>query len=335
MMPRELQEGGHVMGGRRRFRILVGGVASLALALLACPALGVEEFPTKPITLVIPFGAGGSHDLTARALVSVALQHLSQPLIVQLRPGGGGAIASDQVAKARPDGYTLLFGAPGPNSTLPAVEGRSHGPDSLTPVAKINDSPGVMVTRPDRPYKGLKELVEWARANPGKLNHATTGPWGAGDVPMKQLMKETGIAAQLVPYDGGGPALLAVLGGHVDTSFVLTAQSLPHIRAGKLRPLAVIETRRLVDLPEVPTAREQGINVVYVIWRTVLAPKETPRPIVEKLAGAFKQMTEDKSFQALVKQLGDETGYAGPDDFIKEWRAEFEVHRELGRLFKK
>jgi len=315
------------------FLALAGAVLGLAGAPPAAP--GAEDFPARAVTLVIPFGAGGSHDLTARALSSVAPQHLSQPLLVQLRPGGGGAIASDLVAKARPDGYILLFGAPGPNSTLPAVEGRSHGPDSLAAVAKINDAPGLLVTRPDRPYKTLKELLAWARANPGKLTHGTTGPWGAADVPMKQLMKETGINAQLVPYDGGGPALLAVLGGHVDTSFLLTAQSLPHIRAGKLRPLAVIGTRRLADLPEVPTAREEGVNVVYVIWRTVLAPKETPRPVVEKLAGAFKQMTEDKSFQALVKQLGDETNYVGPDDFAREWRAEFEAHRELGRLFKK
>jgi tripartite-type tricarboxylate transporter receptor subunit TctC len=314
---------------------LAVGAACLALALAPTLAVGAEDFPVKSITLVIPFGAGGSHDLTARALSSVAPQYLGPPLIVQLRPGGGGAIASDQVAKAKADGYTLLFGAPGPNSTLPAVEGRSVGPDGLTAVAKINDSPGVLITRSDRPYKTMKELVEWARANPGKLTHGTTGPWGAADVPMKQLMKDTGISAQLVPHDGGGPALLAVLGGHVDTSFLLTAQSLPHIRSGKLRPLAVIGTRRLADLPEVPTGREQGFNVVYVIWRAVLAPKDTPRPIVEKLAAAFKQMTEDKSFRALVKQLGDEPGYLGPDEFMKEWRAELEAHRELGVLYKK
>ncbi len=323
------------MSGRRISTMVALGAACLAFLLAPHPASGAEDFPVKPITLVIPFGAGGSHDLTARALSSVAPQYLGQPLIVQLRPGGAGAIGSDQVAKAKPDGYTLLFGAPGPNSTLPAVEGRSVGPDGPTAVAKINDSPGLLMTRPDRPYKTLKELVEWAKANPGKLTHATTGPWGASDVPMKQLMKDTGISVQLVPYDGGGPAMLATLGGHVDTSFLLTAQSLPHIRAGKLRPLAVIGTKRHPDLPDVPTAREQGFNVVYTIWRTVLAPKDTPRPIVEKLAGAFKQMTEDKSFQALVKQLGDETGYLGSDDFLKEWRAEFEAHRELGKLYKK
>lgn len=316
------------------------GASALALAALV-PALvfGVsaqaQDFPTKPIALVIPFGPGGSHDLTARVLVSVIPSYLPQPVVIQLRPGGGGAIASDQVAKAKPDGYTLLFGAPGPNSTLPAVEGRSNGPDALVAVAKINESPVVLVTRSDRPYKNLKELVEWAKANPGKLTHASTGPWGASDVPMKQLMKDYGFTAQIVPYDGGGPALLAALGGHVDTTFTLTAQSIPHIKAGKLKPLAVMGKQRHPELPDVATSIEQGFNVTYTLWRAVLAPKGTPDPVIEKLAAAFKQVTEDKSFQALVKKLGDEPGYMGPEEFSKEWRAEFEAHRELGKLYKK
>jgi len=316
-----------------------GAPAMILIALMMLFAPGPlawgQDFPTKPITLVIPFGPGGSHDLTARVVVSVTPSYLPQPVVIQLRPGGGGAIGSDQVAKAPPDGYTLLFGAPGPNSTLPAVEGRSHGPDTLVAVAKINESPVVLVTRSDRPYKNLKELAEWTKANPGKLTHANTGPWGASDVPMKQLMKEYGITGQIVPYDGGGPALLAVLGGHVDTTFTLTAQSIPHIKAGKLKPLAVMGKKRHPELPDVATSIEQGFNVTYTIWRGILAPKGTPGAVIEKLATALKKVTEDKSFQALVKRLGDEPGYLGPEEFSREWRAEFEAHRELGKLYKK
>jgi tripartite-type tricarboxylate transporter receptor subunit TctC len=299
------------------------------------PSFAAEEFPAKPVTLVIPVGAGGSHDLTARAVASVAPQYLGQPLIVELKPGGGGAIGSDIVAKAKPDGYTLLFGGPGWSSTLPAVEGRSHGPDTLMAVAKINHGPVALMVNPNKPWKTLKEMVDWARANPGKLIHATTGPWGAADLPMKQLMKDYNFTAQLVPYDGGGPALLAILGGHVDTSINPLAQTLPHIKAGKLRALAVLDTKRENDLPDVPTAKEQGFDVVYTLWRGVLAPKGTPRPIIEKLAMAFKQMTDDKSFRALVKQLGDDVNYLGTDEFEKVWRAEYESHKELGRFYKK
>lgn len=320
---------------RSWFRAFRGVLAATFLALVATSAWAAEVFPTKPVTLVIPVGAGGSHDLTARAVVAVIAQYLGQPMLVELRPGGGGAIGSNQVASAKPDGYTLLFGGPGWSSALPAIEGRSVGPDRLVAVARVNYSPVILLARPEAPFKTLKEMVEWAKAHPGELVHGTTGPWGASDLPMKQMMRDYNFQAKLVPYDGGGPALLALLGGHVQTTFGLTAQSLPHIRAGKLRALAVMDTKRHHDLPEVPSSVEQGINVTYNIWRGVLAPKATPRPVIERLAEAIKKTTEDKSFQALVKQLGDEPGYLGPDDFAKEWQREYDVHKELAKAFKK
>ena len=135
-----------------------------------------KEFPTKPVTLIIPVGAGGSHDLTARAVTSVAINYLGQPIIIQLKPGGGGAIGSEQVAKAAPDGYTLLFGGMGWSSTLPAVEGRSKGPDDLMAVCRINYSPTILVARADAPFKTLKEMIDYAKANPEKLIFANTGP---------------------------------------------------------------------------------------------------------------------------------------------------------------
>ncbi len=311
------------------------GMAALAITLGVASAWAAEDYPTKPVTLIIPVGAGGSHDLTARAMVSVIPQYLGQPIIVQLRPGGGGAIGSQQVATAKPDGYTVLFGGPGWSSALPAIEGRSVGPDGLVAVARVNYSPVVFIARPDVPFKTLKEMVEWAKANPGKLIHGNTGPWGAGDLPMKQMMKEYGFQAQIVPHDGGGPALLAILGGHIQTTIALTAQSLPHIRAGKLRAIAILDTKRHPDLPDVPSSLEQGIQVTYTIWRAVLAPKGTPRPTIDKLADAIKKTTEDKSFQALIKQLGDQPGYAGPDEFGKEWQKEYDLHKEIAKVYKK
>ncbi len=287
------------------------------------------------MTLVVPLGVGGSNDLTARALASVGADYLGQPVIVQVRAGGGGAIGSDLVAKAAPDGYTLLFGGPGPNTTLPAVEGRSKGPDDLLAVCRINYSPDIITARPDAPFKTIKEMLEWAEANPGKLVFGNTGPWGAGDLPWKLIMKQTGITSRVVPYDGGGPALTALLGGHIDVMIGLTAHSLPHIRAGKIRVLAVLDEQRDRDLPDVPTGKEQGIDVTYLLWRGVLAPKGTPRPVIEKLAAAFKKMTEDKSVVAMIKQFGDEIHYLGPDEFTKVWREEYETHKELGKLFKK
>lgn len=307
----------------------------LTITLLGPQFVEAQEFPVKPVTLVIPFGAGGSHDLTARAVTSVAADYLGQPMLVQLKPGGGGAIASDFVSKAAPDGYTLLFGGSGPNTTLPAIEGRSKGPDDFVAVCRVNYSPAIIVARPDAPYKTFKEMVAWAKSNPGKLVFGNTGPWGAGDLSWKMIIKETGIETKNVPYDGGGPALMAILGGHVDVSGLFSAQTLPHIQAGKLRVLAVTDTERDPSLKDIPTCKEQGVNVVYLMWRGVLAPKGTPRGAIDKLAAAFKKMTEDKSVVPMIKRFGDEINFLGPDEFTKVWREEYETQKELGKIFKK
>jgi tripartite-type tricarboxylate transporter receptor subunit TctC len=305
------------------------------VSLFVSSSVRAQEFPTKPITLVIPMGAGGSHDLTARAVTSVAADYLGQPIIIQLKPGGGGAIGSEIVAKAAPDGYTLCFGGPGWSSILPAVEGRSKGPDQLDAVCRINYSPTIIVARPDAPYKTFKEMLAWGKANPGQLIFGNTGPWGASDTPWKLIMKETGITSKVVPHDGGGPALVAILGGHIDLSGLFMAQSLPHVQTGKLRALAVLDDRRDPALPDVPTAKEEGVNVVFLMWRGVLAPKGTPRPVIDKLTLAFKKMTEDKSVLAMIQRLGDEINYLGADEFGKVWQEEYQTYKKLGESLKK
>ena len=305
------------------------------VSLCGVQAALAQDFPTKPVTLIIPVGAGGSHDLTARAVTSVANDYLGQPIIIQLKPGGGGAIGSELVAKAAPDGYTLLFGGPGWSTTLPAVENRSKGPDDLVAVCRINYSAPILTARPDAPFKTFAEMMQWAKTNPGKLVFGNTGPWGAGDLPWKAIMKETGIQTKVVPYDGGGPALMAILGGHIDVMLGQVSHSLPHIKSGKLRLIAFLDNQRDPDFPDVPTAKEEGVNVVYHMWRGVLAPKGTPRPVIDKLALSFKKMTEDKSVTVMIKQLGDRIYYLGPDEFSKLWQEEYEYHKELGKVFKK
>ena len=322
-MVRQLRKGGSV------------GFLWLTVLLLGSQFVSAQDYPTKPVILVIPMGAGGSHDLTARAVTSVAADYLGQPIIIQLKPGGGGAIGTEFVAKAPPDGYTLLFGGPGWATTLPAIEGRSKGPDSFEAVCRINYSPTTLVARADAPYKTFKEMIEWAKANPGKLVFASTGPWGQADLPWKLIVRLTGIVTKTVPYDGGGPAMLALLGGHADVNGGLSATLLPQIKGGKIRALAVLDNQRDATLPDVPTAKEEGVNVVNLMWRGVAAPKGTPRPIVDKLAAAFKKMTEDKTVLSMIKQFGDEIYYLGPDEFSKVWHDEYEAHKELGKMFKK
>jgi tripartite-type tricarboxylate transporter receptor subunit TctC len=301
----------------------------LSTLLLAAWPASAQEFPTKPIELILPYGAGGSHDLTARAVASVAQQYLGQPLLVVLKPGGGGAVGSQQVIRAKPDGYTLLFGGSGPNTTFALVQKAPIGPDQFTPVARINYSAPMLAVKADAPWKTLREMMEYAKKNPGKVNFANSGPWGAADLPMRLLAKAAGVEYNNIPHDGGGPSMLAVLGGHADATFGFTAQLTPNIAARKLRALAITDVKRHRDLSDVPTAKEEGYDVVFTMWRSVLAPKGTPPAILDKLEAAFKKISEDKSFQALIKGLGDDVYFQGGKDFEKTWRDEWEQHTRI------
>jgi len=293
------------------------------------------EFPNRSVVLVTPYGPGGSFDLTGRVLSGVANDYLGQPLVLQLKPGGGGVIGSDYAANAPPDGYTLLFAGPGPNSTIPAIEGRSKGPYDVEPICRINYSSPIYSVRSDSPFKTFKEVIEWAKANPGKLTFAHTGAMGAADLPWKAIRRATGIETRDVPHTGGGPALIAILGGQVMLASPMGTQTKPHIAAGKLRPLAILDVQRDPELPDVPTVKELGIDVTYFLWKGIAAPKGTPKPIIEKLAAAFKKMAEDKSFVALVKKMGDGVQYLGTEEFAKVWKEEYEAHKGLKALFKK
>jgi tripartite-type tricarboxylate transporter receptor subunit TctC len=303
--------------------------ATVAALLMAATAASAQDFPTKPVELIIPFGPGGSHDLTARAVASVAHQYLGQPLLVVLKPGGGGAVGSQQVIRAKPDGYTLLFGGSGPNTTFALVQKAPIGPDQFTPVARINYSASFLAVRTDAPWKSLRELVDYAKKNPGKLNFANTGPWGAADLPMRMLAKAAGFEYNNIPHDGGGPSMLAVLGGHADATMGFTAQLMPQIVAGKMRALGFTDVKRHPDLPNVPTMKEEGYDVVFTMWRAVLAPKGTSAAVVDKLEGAFKKLSDDKSFIALIKSLGDEVQFQGGKEFAKTWRDEWEQHARI------
>ncbi len=308
--------------------------AALLVALGASPA-SAQEFPTKPINLIIPFGAGGASDLTVRTFIDRAPEFLGQPIVLQMKPGGGGAIASEIVAQSKPDGYTLLFGHTNSNSILPAIEGRSKGPDDLAAVCRVNTSGTVFLAQPSAPFRSLNEMIAWAKTNPGKLTVSTAGTWSAVGFTWKRMEQVLGVKLRIVSYDGGAEALVALLGGHVQASLLALPQSLPHIRAGKLRALAWSGPRRHPDLPDVPTAAEEGYDKTLSVFKGVMAPKATPRPVIEKIALAFEKMLETDRAVEGIRQLGDQIEYLGPDEFEKYWRVEFETFKVLGQMFKR
>jgi len=310
-------------------------IIALVLAALAATPVAAQQFPTKPINLIIPFGAGGASDLAARTFINTAPQFLGQPIIIQVKPGGGGAIGSDLVARAKPDGYTVLLGHTNCNSILPAIEGRSKGPDDLASVCRVNTSGSVFLARPDAPFKNFKEMIEWAKANPGKLGIANAGTWSMVDFAWRQMEVVLGLKLRIVSYDGGAEALVALLGGHVQAALLSLPQTLPHVKAGKLKALAFMGERRHPDLPDVPTTTEEGYDKTMTVFKAVMAPKATPRPIIDKIADGFKKMLGQKSAIDGIRQLGEDVEFMGPDEFAKYWKAEYETYKELGKMFKK
>ncbi len=301
-----------------------GVLLALMIMVVSGAVASAQEFPTKAVELVLPYAAGGSHDLTARAIASVAHQYLGQPLLVVLKPGGGGAVGSQQVIKAKPDGYTLAFGGTGPNTVFALVQKVAIGPDQFTAVARINHSPTIFAVRADAPWKNFREVIEYSKKNPGKFNFANTGTWGAADLPMRLIARAARVDYNNIPYDGGGPATLAVLGGHADATFGFSPQLLPQVAAGKMRALAITDTKRHRDFPNVPTVKEEGFDVVFTMWRSVLAPKGTPQTVLEKLEARFRAISVDKSFQALIRSLGDDVQFQGGKEFETTWRQEWD-----------
>ena len=310
-----------------------------AVSILCCQIAVAQEYPTKPVIIVIPRPPGGASELTTRAVTSVAADYLGQPIINRLMPGGNGAIGCDFVAKAPPDGYTLLTGELGWNTALPAIEGRAKGPDDMVAVCRINYNPTIICAKADAPFKTWKQLMAWVQENPGKLTVGTPGPWSPPDMLWKLIMKQTGIKVRLVPFEGGGPMFVSLLGGHVDVGHARPIMYYPYRGTGKIVPILFLDETRYPQLPDVPTSIEEGlssqVNVVSRPWVGVMAPKGTPRPIVDKLAAAFKKMVEDKTVTTMLKQFGDDINYLGHDEFTKYWREEYELYKELGKTFKK
>ena len=313
----------------------------LALAMVILPCWGfsvlqAQDYPNKPINLVIPFGAGGASDVTARAFVHLSPEILGQPMIVQLKPGGGGAIGTEFVAQSKPDGYNVLMGHTNCNCILPAIEGRSRGPEDMDAVCRINIQNTVYYVRSDSPFKSIKDVIAYAKANPGKLSFGNSGTWSVTDLEWRWLEIKAGMQTRNVPHDGGGQQLLALLGGHIQVAMLATTFSLPHFKAGKIRPLAIQGPKRHPDFPGVPSMKEEGFDTgLDGLWKAVMVPKGTPKPVIDKLAGFFKQISENKQVIESLKKMGDEFHYLGPDDFAKYWRKDYQVYKDMAKMFKK
>jgi tripartite-type tricarboxylate transporter receptor subunit TctC len=298
-------------------------------------SLKAQDFPTKPINLVNQYPPGGSSELLAHTFLHLSTEIFGQPMVLQTKPGGGGAIGTEFVYQAKPDGYTLLIGHVNCNSVLVAAEGRSRGPGELEAVCRLNLENNLYCVKADSPFKTIKDMVDWAKANPGKLTFGNFGTWSLSDFEWRWLEHKAGIKTRNVPYTGGGPVTTALLGGHIQVGMLSSSSAYPQMRAGKLRALAISGSLRKADMPNIPTLKEEGYDTgLDGVWKGILAPKGTPRPIIEKLATGFKKMTENKQAIDNFAKLGNEFNYLGPDEFAKYWSDNYKIYVEMVKMFK-
>jgi tripartite-type tricarboxylate transporter receptor subunit TctC len=295
---------------------ILSTLALLGLGMaVAAPALQAAEFPTKPVRLVIPYPPGGSHDAHARAFASVMEPYLKQPMLAVIRSGGGGSIGANFVASSRPDGYTLILGDQQSILVKPLLEKLPYSPQSFVPVGRINYSPLMITVKQDAPWKNLKELIDDAKRRPGEISFGGVPGLGVDQIPMELLSLEAKADFKFVPFSGGGPTWQAFLGGHIDIAPAFASTVSPYLRKGEVRVLAVTAPDRLAQLPDIPTMKEQGFDVSFAMFRTVFAPSKTPPDVLATLRAAFDKGVEDKSFQSMVKRMGERVIYMSGQDF--------------------
>lgn len=308
-----------------RFTSLLAA-AALGLAALAAPA-AAQGFPNKPIQLVIPF-APGDTDAMLRPVADKMGEFLGQPVVLSYKPGAGGGVGAGLVAAGKPDGYTLVGTSPGSIVVVPlANKDVKYTTESFTPVAAISEGGLMLVVPANGPYKSAQELVEFSKKNPGKVTFSTSGAMGITHLLAEIFAKEAGVKWSHIPFQGSGPAITALLGGHVDMASTAIAPAQSHIKAGTLRAIAVFGDTRLKAYPDVPTLKELGYQLGSPTLYGLSAPRGTPREVVDALYAAAKKAVDKYGDQiaASLGTLGAETKLLGPDEYAAYLRKQNEL----------
>jgi len=316
--------------------------SSLALAALVAlvPLTAHAQYPDHPVTMVVPFPPGGVADTVARPVAEAMSAALKQPVIIENKGGAGGAIGMAQVARSKPDGYTILM-ALSSLVVLPEadkVQGRAPAfqVKDLKPIARFTADPTVLAVRADAPYKSYQELVAYAKANPGKLNFGSSGNYGTMHIPMAMLMLETDARMTHVPFTGAGPAIVALLGGTVDVIATGPATIVQHVQGGKIRALAHWGEGRLSTLPDVPSLKELGVAITFAQWAGLFAPADTPEPVVARLRDAARAAGNDPKVREVLLKAGSPVLYQDTPDFQRYVDADAQkmtdVVKRIGKL---
>ncbi len=322
-------------------RRVMGALGTVGAAMLALgPLAQAQTFPDHPIQLILPTPPGGVADMNARPIAKHLFETLKQPVVVVNKPGAGGSLAYSTVAKAKPDGYTLLLGL-STISVLPEadrVNGRtpSYELDQLTPIALLSAEPLMLLVRADAPWKTINELVDDARKRPGKITYGSSGNYGAIHFPMEMLAKAASVNLLHVPYSGGGPALLALLGGQVDVTAAGPAAAKTAVADGRTRILAHWGGQRIASFPEVPTLKERGIDAEYYLWAGLFAPAGTPPSVVNTLRTGVRQAFALPALKDDMSNAGISAQYMDGPEFGAFWKKDAEtlinLTRKIGKV---
>ena len=306
---------------RKQFTTLA--IAALAMGL-GSAAWAQGAYPTKTVTMVVPTAAGGTTDLSARMVAQALAPVLGQSVVVDNKGGGNGNIAASIVKRAEPDGYTVFMQYSGYHVISPHLTKVSQwAQGDFQPVANVISAPQIIVVRDGLPVKTLAELITYAKANPGKLNYASSGNGSLQHVTGAMLEQQGGIKMVHVPYKGTGPALQDLLGGQVDLTFGTAPPFMPHIQGGKLRVLAVTGKERLPSLPDVPTTAEAGYpGVNATSWFALFAPAATPKAVVDKLAADARTVVQSAAFKQKAQEQGATADYLGPAQLAERVKAD-------------
>ena len=307
-------------------KLVITTLCALAFAIAIAGVAVADPYPTRSIRLVVPFAAGGTSDIFARIIGQKLGERLGQTVVVDDRPGAGGNLGSDLVAKSAPDGYTLVLGSVGTHAINPSLYARMpYDPvKDFAPITLIANVPTVLVVNPIVPAKSVRELIAYARANPGKLNYASAGAGTTQHLAGELFKMKTGIDMVHIPYKGGAPAVTDLLGGQVQLMFPNIPVVRAYIETGKLRPLGIAASHRSPTMPDVPTIAEAAALDSFDVatWFGILAPAGTPREVVMRLHDVMAQIMDQQETHARLAELGAEPLTSTPEEFGRYIKSE-------------
>jgi tripartite-type tricarboxylate transporter receptor subunit TctC len=319
----------------RRYTLLAALLLSSAFS-----AIAQGSWPTRSITMIVPFPPGGLADLVARPVAEAMSRELGQPVVIENKAGAGGGIGMSLAAKSKPDGYTMVM-ALSSLTVLPEADvvlGRApmFGLNDLRPVARYTADPTVLAVRAESPWKSVQEFVDDARKRPGAINYGSSGNYGTMHVPMEILAQVSGSKLTHIPFTGAGPAVVALLGGQIDAVSTGPATVLQHVKAGKLRVLGHWGNEKLASMPDVTSLKDAGFNAEYAQWSGLFIPSATPEPVAQRIRAAARAAAQDAKVKEVILGAGSPVQFQDSPDFEKYVQADakrmVDVVKKIGKV---